>query len=674
MDDGRPARRDVLFGLSSAGLSLGFSTTVVAKSDNADGDDSDGAGPGVPDRHIVGTSTKAAADEAQNQAQSVHRVYDFEDIGRAVAGRFPEPARRALEARSDVRYIEAEGTVESIEETRPWGVDRIDADVAHANGITGSGADIAIIDTGIDSDQPDLTDNLGSGTAYVDCGVALDGSTCDGNGNACNEIWDDDDDHGTHVAGTAGAVDNERAVIGIAPDATLHPVKALDCTGTGYLSDIAAALEYTVNQGWDVANLSLGLASNDFQTLRDACQYAADNGVLVVAAVGNNGPCSDCVSYPAKYSTVVAVSATNETDDLASYSSTGPEVELAAPGSRILSTVPGGTGYFYGTSMACPHVAATGGLLMANGYTNTEARKTLQNTAEDIGLSTSDSGNGLVDAEAATGTIQSMIGEAGTVTIDENWQTVSLNGSYTDPVVVTSVGTYNGPQPVHARVRNASSGSFDVKLEEWAYLDGSHVNEVVHYVVMESGFHQTSAGIDVLAGTVQASGGGFTTANYGQVFNSQRYVFSQVMSVNDSTPVSTRLTNVGLEGFDVFCQEEEANRMPEFSDHAQETVGYIISQPVPGSSGGTGESLASVFATNQWSSANLQDSYSSTPVILHGLQSYFGRDTTDLRGRNYTSRSFEVLAEEEQSANTETVHVREYVATLALPSGEITEA
>jgi hypothetical protein len=267
-----------------------------------------------------------------------------------------------------------------------------------------------------------------------------------------------------------------------------------------------------------------------------------------------------------------------------------------------------------------------------------------------------------------------MIGEAGTVSVDENWTTVTLEGSYTDPVVVTSVGTYNDPEPVHARVRNAQSGSFEVRLEEWEYQDGVHASETVNYVVMESGTHETSAGIQILAGTVQADGSSFTTANYGQTFDSQRYVFTQVMTVNDPTPVSTRVTDVGLDSFDVVCQEEEINRPDGFSDHAEETVGYVVTQPRPGSTGGTGESLASVFATNQWASASLKDSYSSTPVILNGLQSYFGRDTTNLRGRNYTSSSFEVLAEEEQSKNTEVAHVREYVATLALPSGGVTKS
>jgi hypothetical protein len=213
-----------------------------------------------------------------------------------------------------------------------------------------------------------------------------------------------------------------------------------------------------------------------------------------------------------------------------------------------------------------------------------------------------------------------------------------------------------------------------VKLEEWAYQDGAHGSETVNYVVMESGFHNTSTGVNVLVGTVQADGTGWTTASFGQSLGSQHYVFAQVMSTNDSTPTSTRITDIGLNSFDVVCQEEESNRTDEFSNHAQETIGYLATQPRLGGSGDPGESIASVFATDDWSSATLQDSYTSTPVVLHGLQSYFGRDTTGLRGRNYSSTSFDVLAQEEQSANDETNHVREYVATLALEDGAITSA
>jgi subtilisin len=109
------------------------------------------------------------------------------------------------------------------------------------------------------------------------------------------------------------------------------------------------------------------------------------------------------VGYPAAYSEVVAVSSTNKSDDLSDFSSTGPEVELAAPGSNVYSTVIGGYDTFSGTSMACPHVSGAGGLLMSNGHSNTQARDTLKSSAEDISLASNESGAGLLDAAKALG-------------------------------------------------------------------------------------------------------------------------------------------------------------------------------------------------------------------------------------------------------------------------------
>ena len=632
-------RRGLLVGLTTGAGAFGLGAAAAARGppshagndegtgsgrgrdrDRGTAGDDDKPGRGPPDQVIVGTDTKAAADEAARQAREVRHKLDFGDRGKAVAGRFPEPARKGLANRPDVRYVEPDATFEAIGESLPWGVDRVDADTVHDDGTTGAGADVAIIDTGIDSDHPDLVDNLGSGKAYVEAGTDYDGSSCSGNGNTINEPWDDDNDHGTHCAGIAAGVANDEGVVGVAPSATLHAVKVLACSGTGYLSDIAAGVEYTANQGWDVASLSLG-SSADYSTLRNACQYAADQGVLVVAAAGNDGPCSDCVSYPATYDSVVAVSATTSSDALASFSSTGPEIDIAAPGSSILSSVPGGYAYFSGTSMACPHVSGVGGLLMANGYSGSEARSALQNNTEDIGLSSSDGGNGLLDANAATGDIQNMIGEAGTISVDENWTTVTLEGSYTDPVVVTSVGTFNDPDPVHARVRNAGSGSFEVKLEEWAYQDGAHSVETVQYIVMEAGSHSTSAGMDVVAGTATVDGS-WTTVTFSPTWRAQSHAYTQVMSTNDSTPVVTRVTRAGEAQFDVICQEEEANENPtgsQLNDHAQETVGFIVTQPQSGGDGNLGESVASSISTDAWTAAMLKDSYSSTPVILYLL-------------------------------------------------------
>lgn len=128
-----------------------------------------------PQRYIVGTSSRRAVDAAKSKAESVYRVLDFGSIGQAVAGRFSEKAREELSQREDVRYIEAEGEMHasghgSGNQTIPWGIDRIDADVAHHSGHTGSGIHIAIIDSGIDDDHPDLSANLGTGRAFISCG------------------------------------------------------------------------------------------------------------------------------------------------------------------------------------------------------------------------------------------------------------------------------------------------------------------------------------------------------------------------------------------------------------------------------------------------------------------------------------------------------------------------
>ena len=362
------------------------------------------------DRKIVGLTTDADFGVATDRADSVHRRLDFGHVGKAVAGNFSDAALDQLRKRADVRYVETDGTMHAIgpgdegpgngppgdgggstSECLPWGVDRTDGDVAAANGDTGSGADVAIIDTGIDDDHPDLQANVGAGKAFVDC-----------RGSNCNYPWSDDDDHGTHCAGIADAVnDNGEGVQGVATEATLHAVKVLDNSGSGSYSDVADGIRYVADQGWDVGSMSLGGGKS--QTVADACEYAYDKGVLLVAAAGNDGPCTDCVGYPAAEPEVIAVSSTNKDDQLSDFSSTGPEVELAAPGSNVYSTVIGGYDTFSGTSMACPHVSGAGGILMAQGDSNTQARDTLGSSAEDIGLADGEQGNGLLDAAAALG-------------------------------------------------------------------------------------------------------------------------------------------------------------------------------------------------------------------------------------------------------------------------------
>lgn len=269
----------------------------------------------------------------------------------------------------------------------PWGVDRIDAELATA---TGAGVAVCIVDTGIDQDHPDLQANILGGKNFVAKGVTVDSTK-----------WDDDNGHGTHVAGTVAAVDNSIGVVGVAPQASLLAAKVLNRQGSGYLSDVIAGIEYCVSSGADVISMSLG-TSSDVQAMHNAVDAAYAAGVLLVGAAGNDYGGS--VSYPAAYDSVIAVSATGSTDAVASFSNVGPEVELAAPGVSVLSAWKGGSyATLSGTSMATPHVSGVAALaIQANPLlSNVEIRTLLQNTADDLGVVGKDNyyGYGLVDAK-----------------------------------------------------------------------------------------------------------------------------------------------------------------------------------------------------------------------------------------------------------------------------------
>jgi subtilisin family serine protease len=240
---------------------------------------------------------------------------------------------------------------------------------------------VAIIDTGIDYNHSDLYANYAGGYDFV---------------NSDDDPMDDNG-HGTHVAGIIAAEDNDEGVVGVAPEASLYALKVLDSDGSGYVSEVIFAIQWasdpdgdgSANDRLDIINMSLG----------------ADRGNIFL-----KWACNLAYIYPAAYYSVIAVSATDSNDTLASFSSTGKQVELAAPGVSINSTLlGGGYGEKSGTSMASPHVAGVAALVWANpansNWTNEEVRAQLQNTAEDLGAAGWDSkyGYGLVDADEAVG-------------------------------------------------------------------------------------------------------------------------------------------------------------------------------------------------------------------------------------------------------------------------------
>ncbi len=283
-------------------------------------------------------------------------------------------------------------TVPAQAQVLPWGIDRIDAELVWPINNNADPIKVGIIDTGISKDHPDLKANIKGGVNTIQP----------------RKSWNDDNGHGSHVAGIVAGLNNTSGVVGAAPLANLYAIKVLNANGSGYLSDVIEGIQWATANNMQVINMSLGTGSN-IQSMHDAVIAAKNFGVVVVAAAGNSG---GSVLYPAAYPETIAVSATDQNDELAWFSSYGPEVDLAAPGVSIYSTYKSSNyATLSGTSMAAPHVAGAAALVLntpvgtsdanSNGkWDPNEVQTKLQNTATDLGVLGFDSlfGHGLVNA------------------------------------------------------------------------------------------------------------------------------------------------------------------------------------------------------------------------------------------------------------------------------------
>jgi len=297
-------------------------------------------------------------------------------------------AIRNYQLSGDVRVI-ASGEVNTryalgnyINNLNQWQSERLEYEEVHKIA-TGKGIIVAVIDSGVDSNHPDLQGQVLKVIDLID--RDLDGNY-DPNG------------HGTHIAGIIAGKKNDFGVTGLSYDAKILPIRVLDQFGEGNDADIAFGILWAEQNGADIINLSLGGTKED-PLLRDAIAEVVKKGVIVVAASGNTGDSKD-IFYPAANPMVIATASTDLLDKTSFFSTRGDYVDIAAPGSMIRSTtIDNSYKVDSGTSMATPIISATFALLLEKGLSVNESIERLYNTAYDIEEVGKDklTGYGLVD-------------------------------------------------------------------------------------------------------------------------------------------------------------------------------------------------------------------------------------------------------------------------------------
>lgn len=258
----------------------------------------------------------------------------------------------------------------------------------------GKGITVAILDTGCDLTHPDLREQIVGGRNF----------TKDDNGNP--DVYRDYNGHGTHIAGTIAAIQNNTGVVGVAPEANLLIIKVLDKNGSGQYEWIINGLNYAIEQKADIISMSLG-GSEDVPELHEAIQKAVINNILVICAAGNEGDGNDSTdefAYPGSYNEVISVGAIDLERSPSKFSNSNNEVDLVAPGEKILSTYLNGKyATLSGTSMATPHVSGAMALIKVlvntsfeRNLTESELYAQLIKRTVPLGNSPKIEGNGLI--------------------------------------------------------------------------------------------------------------------------------------------------------------------------------------------------------------------------------------------------------------------------------------
>ena len=292
-------------------------------------------------------------------------------------------------------------------------------------------------------------------------------------------------------------------------------------------------------------------------------------------------------------------------------------------------------------------------------------------TQGDLMATSSRSGNG---DDQSSNSNENVIGEAGQVSdLNHHWRTIELEHSYQNPAVVVGPLSFNGSHEATIRIKNVTSTSFDVRIQEWSYLDGWHTQESVGFMVLESGVHTLPDGTIIAAGVQTSASSEWQSLQFGHQFADAPVVISQVTTIGEADAVVTRQVDITSSGFSLMLQEEEAG-----GQHAEEQVAWIAVQSTAGSDSTGSDSTRDLhafatqdFVTHRKTNVALPDGFQSDPVIIAAMQSFDGGDTANLRFANLNPDGVQVWVDEERSKDNETRHTTESVGMVAITRGMI---